>query len=148
MRGSSMPGFVYVLSVPVPGSYPTTVGPLAPRIHANGPCGATVGQGDLIPALGVIVAPVRAGGREGGGGDLVHLHARRWVAIRAPGRDGRDVEDIVGRGERRLQGRRDGQEGGIRRAAAARRGDGDRGAGTLALAGGGNRGAAHCHGGH
>src|SRR5437870_11327885 len=37
MRGSSIPAFVYVLSVPVPGSYPTTVGPLAPRIQANRP---------------------------------------------------------------------------------------------------------------
>src|SRR3989454_7423707 len=72
--------------------------PIRAAVHQNGPCGATVGQGDLIPALGVIVAPVRAGGREGGGGDLVHLHARRWVAIRAPGRDGRHVEGIeIGR---------------------------------------------------
>src|SRR2546426_12217085 len=64
MRGSSMPVFVYVLSVPVAGSYPTTVGPLAPRIHANRPsfslgCSHTATgslfTGQPSPAASVIV---------------------------------------------------------------------------------------------
>src|SRR2546426_8026988 len=64
MRGSSMPVFVYVLSVPVAGSYPTTVGPLAPRIHANRPsfslCCSHTATGSLFtgqpsPAASVIV---------------------------------------------------------------------------------------------
>src|SRR2546426_7029226 len=64
MRGSSMPVFVCVLSVPVAGSYPTTVGPLAPRIHANRPsfslCCSHTATGSLFtgqpsPAPSVIV---------------------------------------------------------------------------------------------
>src|SRR3989442_12789878 len=64
MRGSSMRVFVYVWSVPVAGSYPTTVGPLAPRIHANRPsfslCCSHTATGSLFtgqpsPAPSVIV---------------------------------------------------------------------------------------------
>src|SRR5207247_11232287 len=64
MRGSPMPVFVDVLSVPVAGSYPTTVGPLAPRIHANRPsfslCCSHTATGSLFtgqpsPAASVIV---------------------------------------------------------------------------------------------
>src|SRR3989442_13524750 len=64
MRGSSMPVFVCVLSVPVAGSYPTTVGPLGPRIHANRPsfslCCSHTATGSLFtgqpsPATSVIV---------------------------------------------------------------------------------------------
>src|SRR5207244_4999642 len=67
MRGSSIPAFVYVLSVPVPGSYPTTVGPLAPRIQANRPsfslcCSHTATDssitGQPFPGASVIVRVV------------------------------------------------------------------------------------------
>src|SRR5213078_2522698 len=101
MRGSSMPVFVYVLSVPVAGSYPTTVGPLAPRIHANSPsfslCCSHTATGSLFtgqpsPGASVIVrmssrrtdAPLLTYAYHGVAGFVENAKAWSWTGARLP----------------------------------------------------------------